>query len=468
MSGLEQWLSGVPSQIVYLVAFGFVFAEAAFFAGFFIPGETALIAAGVLAGLGHVNVLAVAACGILGAVLGDSVGYEIGRQFGPRLRSTRLGRRVKAAHWDRAESFMRRYGGRSVLLGRWAAFGRALIPALAGVTRLRYPTFVMWNALGGLTWATTVVVVGYCAGGSWQEVEQLFGRAVGLVLLTVVATALVVAAARWVARHPERVRAWAARQASRPRVRALLDRYQREVAWVGGRLRPNAAFALGLTLGLVLVGTAGAIFGALVLDVLTGQEAARFDLPVLLWFMDHRDATLTQVMAVVRALTGLGAALSVAAAWMLLAWRRHAPVLPAGLASLGSLLLAVTVELVVGRTPPPAASAVFVPSASGSFPALAVTVTTAVAAVLAVQTCFAARSWGRAVTACTAALLWAGGSGVSAAYLGTSWATDILGAWALGAGWAAVLLTTWHTWSRLRRPQAHATQRGPSLGAPTS
>ena len=208
-----------------------------------------------------------------------------------------------------------------------------------------------------------------------------------------------------------------------------------------------------------LVGAAGWVFGALVQDVLAGEEAARFDLPVLLWFVDHRDATLTQVLSVVQVLTSVWAALAVAAAGMLLAWRRRTPVLLAGLAGVGGLVLAVTVEIVVARTPPPADLAVTVSSAHGSFPALAVTVTTAVAGVLAVQACLAARRWGRAVSACTAALLWAGGAGVSAAYLGTHWATDILGAWALGAAWGAVLLTAWHAWSRLRRPQTAAADR---------
>jgi membrane-associated phospholipid phosphatase len=133
------------------------------------------------------------------------------------------------------------------------------------------------------------------------------------------------------------------------------------------------------------------------------------------------------------------------------AWRRRVPALLPGLAAAGGLVLTLTVELVVGRGAPPAQYAVIASSAPGSFPALAVTVTTAVAEVLAVQACLTGRSWGRAVTACTAALLWAGGAGLSAAYLGTHWPTDILGAWALGAAWGAVLLTAWHTWSRLRR-----------------
>ena len=457
MGGLEHWLAGVPAPVVYLVAFGFVFAEAALFAGFFIPGETALLAAGVLAGLGHVNVVVVAICGIAGAILGDSVGYEVGRHFGPRLRTTRLGRRVKPAHWERAEAFMRRYGGRSVFLGRWAAFGRALIPALAGVTRMRYLTFLAWNALGGISWVVTVVAVGFFAGGSWRQVEHVFGRAVGLVVLTVVVIALVVAAARWVARHPERVRAWTARQAARPRVHALLGRYDRQVAWVGRRLRPNTAFGLGLTIGLVLVGATGWIFGALVQDVLVGEEATRFDLPVLLWFVDHRDASLTQVISIVQGLTSVWAALAVAAVGMLVAWRRRAPVLLPALAGDGGLLLAVSIEALVARTPPPAHLAVSVAATPGSFPALGVTVTTSVAGVLAVEAFLAARRWGRAVTASAVALLWTCGAGVSAAYLGTYWATDILGAWALGATWGAVLLTAW-SGSRLRRRLTSATE----------
>jgi undecaprenyl-diphosphatase len=171
-------------------------AESATFAGFVIPGETGLILAGVLAGLGRADVVAVAACGIAGAVIGDSVGFEVGRHFGPRLRTTRLGRRVKPSHWGRAETFTHRYGGRSVFLGRWVSFGRALVPALAGATRMRYPVFLLWNALGGLTWAVTVTAVGFFAGGSWRQVEKTFGRAVLLVVLTILVIAALIATAR--------------------------------------------------------------------------------------------------------------------------------------------------------------------------------------------------------------------------------------------------------------------------------
>jgi membrane protein DedA with SNARE-associated domain len=201
VGGVVQWLAGTPGWVVYLVVFGVVWAEAAIFAGFVLPGETVLLFGGVLAGLGHVEVAAVAACGIAGAVIGDTVGYEVGRHLGPRLRSARLGRAVKESRWERAEAFVRRYGAVSVFLGRWVSFGRALVPAVAGAARMPYPRFLLWNVLGGASWAVTVTALGYAAGGSWQRVESIFGRVVLLVVGGIVVVVAVVVVTRRIARR---------------------------------------------------------------------------------------------------------------------------------------------------------------------------------------------------------------------------------------------------------------------------
>ncbi|WP_020576596.1 VTT domain-containing protein [Actinopolymorpha alba] len=451
MGGLDQWLSTVPGWVVLLVAFAFVFAESALFAGFVIPGETVLLLGGVLAGLGHVNVVAVALCGIVGAILGDSVGFEIGRHLGPRLRTGRLGRIVKPTHWERADALVARYGGRSVFLGRWVSFGRALVPALVGATRMRYPRFLFWNALGGATWAVTVTAIGYFAGGSWRQVEKIFGRAILLVALALIIVALVVVGARWIAHHPDRVRSWGQRVADRPFVRRWRMRYARQLGWLGRRFRPGSALGLELTAGLVLIVLLGWAFGAVVRDVVVGTKAERFDGPVLAWLAAHRDPELTQLTTVAAAITGTWGAVVVAVvgagllAWR---WRRWTPLILTGTAWGGALLAALAVAATVGRTGPPAAqAAIHLTTSTASFPAVEIAATTAVVGMLAALVSLRSRRWSVGVTCWAAGLLWAGAAGAAALYLGTHWMTDVLAGYALGAVWDVILLTAWMTFA---------------------
>lgn len=144
-----------------------VFVEDALFVGFVIPGETAAILGGVAARLGHVPLAAVMATVIVAAIAGDSVGYEMGRHFGPRILSWRVLDR-RRARFDGAQDFLARRGGAAVLLGRWVAFFRAVMPALAGTARMPYPKFLAWNARGGILWGSVVVTAGYLAGASYQ------------------------------------------------------------------------------------------------------------------------------------------------------------------------------------------------------------------------------------------------------------------------------------------------------------
>nr|MBA3233604.1 DedA family protein [Propionibacteriales bacterium] len=125
------------------------------------------------------------------AIVGDSVGYEIGRQVGVRV----LEMRIFDAHRGRlndAQRFLARRGGSAVFLGRWVAFFRAVMPALAGTARMRYPTFLAYNAAGGLVWGVAVVLVGYFAGESYAKVEQTVGRGVAVAIAGIVLLAFVV------------------------------------------------------------------------------------------------------------------------------------------------------------------------------------------------------------------------------------------------------------------------------------
>ena len=95
---------------------------------------------------------------------------------------------------DQAQGFLGRRGGAAVFLGRWTAFLRAVMPALAGMSKMHYPTFLVWNAAGGIAWGSVVVTAGYLAGRSYARVETWLGRGAAILVAVAVVVALVVLA----------------------------------------------------------------------------------------------------------------------------------------------------------------------------------------------------------------------------------------------------------------------------------
>lgn len=201
MSGLVERLLQVPAGWVYAVVGLLVFVEDAVFVGFVVPGETAAVVGGVAASRGQTSLTLTLVVVVLAAVVGDSVGYEVGRVLGPRLLRTR----VLAGHQERlgdAQAFLARRGGLAVFLGRWIAFFRAVMPALAGSAHMPYRRFLIWNALGGLVWGVTFVLVGYLAGNSYERIAARLGRGVAVAVAVVVVLGIAV----WLVRRHQRER----------------------------------------------------------------------------------------------------------------------------------------------------------------------------------------------------------------------------------------------------------------------
>ena len=171
----------------YVVLFLLCLLEASAFIGLFVPGESAQLLAGVLAEQGKLSLGACIAWAVVGAILGDSLGYEIGRHFGPRLRRTWLGQRIGPQRWEQAHDFVRRNGGRSIFLGRFVGVLRALVPAIAGDARMPYGQFFVWNVAGALVTAPAVIAAGYMAGSSYHIVERRLGQAAYAMLGIVIA-----------------------------------------------------------------------------------------------------------------------------------------------------------------------------------------------------------------------------------------------------------------------------------------
>jgi membrane protein DedA with SNARE-associated domain len=169
-----------------------VFLEDAIFIGFVVPGESAAVVAGVASSIAGVSFPVAIVVIVLAAVIGDTVGYEVGRHFfGPTL----LERGFLAKHRHRiagAEDFLRRRGGIAVFLGRFTAFFRAMLPALAGAARMPYPVFLRWNALGGILWGTGFVVLGHLAGASYATIQAKVGHDAAYVVGGIVVLALLV------------------------------------------------------------------------------------------------------------------------------------------------------------------------------------------------------------------------------------------------------------------------------------
>ncbi|GGM87194.1 hypothetical protein GCM10009721_10100 [Terrabacter tumescens] len=180
-----------PVWLVLLVVGGVVFVEDAIFVGFVVPGETVAILGGVAASLGHVPLAAVLVVVVVAAIVGDSVGFEVGQHLGGRVVQLRAFDRHRD-RIDRAQGFLGRRGGAAVFLGRWTAFLRAVMPALAGMSKMHYPTFLAWNAAGGIAWGSVVVTAGYLAGQSYARVETWLGRGAAVAVGLVVVAALVV------------------------------------------------------------------------------------------------------------------------------------------------------------------------------------------------------------------------------------------------------------------------------------
>src|SRR5919206_3261255 len=191
-------------QYGYLLVFFGVMIESM---GVPLPGETILISAGILAQRGHLGLGDAILFGILGAVVGDQIGYWIGRKGG-RPFVLRWGRYlfITPQRLGRTEAFFERHGGKAVFLARFFSGLRVFGALVAGMSRMRWGTFILYNALGGATWATAVVLVGYFLGSSLGLVERWVGRATILLVGMLAAVVALYLAYRWVAAHPERLR----------------------------------------------------------------------------------------------------------------------------------------------------------------------------------------------------------------------------------------------------------------------
>ena len=196
MSSIAAGLAHLSGWPAYLLVAALVFGETAVFLGFVLPGEAAVVLGGVLASRGHVSIVLLVAVVVLAAILGPLVGYEIGRRMGDRLFASRVLRRIPGGV-ARARSTLQARGGLGVLIGRFVAILRALVPAAAGAAQVPYRTFFFFNAVGGIIWGAGYCLLGYLAGSAYVVVE----KRVGTGLAVVIAALALAAVGTWAVRR---------------------------------------------------------------------------------------------------------------------------------------------------------------------------------------------------------------------------------------------------------------------------
>jgi membrane-associated protein len=161
------------SLVFLAVVAAMLFAESGILVGIVLPGDSLLFSAGLLAGLaGRPNIVALIICCFVAAFLGDQVGYAFGSRVGPSLFTRPNSRLFKQENVIRSQQFFERHGPRALVLARFVPVVRTFVPILAGVSRMHYRRFIVFNAIGAAGWACLATLLGYLLGKRFPGLER--------------------------------------------------------------------------------------------------------------------------------------------------------------------------------------------------------------------------------------------------------------------------------------------------------
>ena len=164
-----------------------IFAESGLLIGFFLPGDSLLFTAGLLASQGKLNMAVILIGCMVAAVLGDQVGYQFGKRVGPALFRREDSRLFKQEYVEKAQSYFDRYGSRTIVMARFSPIVRTFAPIVAGVGKMEYRTFATYNVAGGVLWAGGVTTLGYILGETIPDIDKYLLPAIFVIVLLSVA-----------------------------------------------------------------------------------------------------------------------------------------------------------------------------------------------------------------------------------------------------------------------------------------
>jgi membrane-associated protein len=183
-------LAPLIETIGYIGLFAIVFAESGLFFGFFLPGDSLLLTAGLLAARGQLDIVALVILLPMAAILGDGVGYWFGRRAGPLIFNRDNSLLFRRKNLLAARAFYDRHGGKTIVLARFMPFIRTFAPIVAGAVGMPYRRFLLFNVLGGLVWGVGVTLAGYFLGQVIPNIDNYFLAVIAAVILISAAPSL--------------------------------------------------------------------------------------------------------------------------------------------------------------------------------------------------------------------------------------------------------------------------------------
>jgi membrane-associated protein len=184
VKGLIQW-----GGLLMLVAI--VFAETGLMVGFFLPGDSLLVTAGIFAAAGHLDIIALLLWVTLAAVVGDQLGYYIGYRTGPRIFRREDSLLFKRDHLLRARAFYERHGGKTIILARFIPVIRTFAPVVAGVGQMEYRRFVTFNVVGGVLWVWSMTLLGVTLGNAVPNIDEQIHVVIAIVVFLSILPAII-------------------------------------------------------------------------------------------------------------------------------------------------------------------------------------------------------------------------------------------------------------------------------------
>ncbi|MDD5723581.1 MAG: bifunctional DedA family/phosphatase PAP2 family protein [Syntrophales bacterium] len=429
----------------YYALFIMTFLETSALVGLLVPGESIVVIAGLLAARGNLDLTAVIGIAIMGAVLGDTVGYFIGSRFGEPF-FLRWGHLFffKREYLDQAKEAFLRYGGKIVFLGRFMAWLRAFAPVVAGISRMPYRRFLFFNAAGGIAWAVAFSLIGFFLGKSWDIIRIYLGR-VGIAAFVAGLALLYLYSVLNKKQHLIRERLL---QADQKLTELMPD------AWplLKDRFRAGRWYGLNLTISLAVLILAFMSFGEIVEDLIDREALFVLDFKMQSFVGGLATPALTKGMV---AVTSLGSLYLLAPVVMFLAlyllfvrnwWDLFALFIATGF---GQSLL-VLLKLFFHRIRPVPQLAL---SHGFSFPS-GHSFSSIIIYGFLMYIAWRAMHRGITRTVITAALsLLILSIGMSRIYLNVHWTTDVMAGFAFGLAWLIMSIIMAKTMQEMTRTQ---------------